>query len=127
MVTWEFFKVTGFGIAFIAYVSYCKTDSSVVAVAAQTLFSGELAGSLYSMMRYSTKAQRAHDALINLFRTSATLDDPHVSAIGLSAQVDYECAKEEAGILLDSGIYEKLNPGYTERWNRLRTEFKIDL
>lgn len=126
MVTAEFFKIVGFGIVFIAYVSYWKTDSNVVTVAAQALFSGELAGSLYAMMRYSAKAQRAHDALINLFRTSANLDDSHASAIGLSAHVDYECAKEEAAILLDSKIYQKLNPAYTERWNRLRTEFKIE-
>jgi hypothetical protein len=127
MVTEEFFKVAGFGVAFIAYVSYWKTNSNIVTVAAQTLFSGELAGSVYMMLRYASKARRSYEALIALFRTSANLDDPHAAAIGMSAHVDYECAKEEAAILLDSKIYEKLNPAYTKRWDRLRTEFKIDV
>lgn len=126
MVTAQLFKVVGFGIIFLAYVCYSKTDASIVAVAAQTLFSGELIGSLVEMMRYSNKVKIAGQALLNFFRTSANLDDPHAVAIGLSAHVDYECAKEEAAILLDSKIYNRLNPSYTERWNRLRTEFKID-
>lgn len=126
MFTAHLFKVVGFGIIFLAYICYWKSDSSIIAVAAQTLFSADLIGSLVGMIRYSQKVRTAEQTLVNFFRTAADLDDPHAMAIGLSAHVDYECAKEEAAILLDSKIYDKLNPSYTERWNRLRAEFKID-
>lgn len=126
MVTDQLFKVAGFGVIFLAYVCYWKSDANVIAVAAQTLFSADLVGSSVGMIRYSQKVERAEQALVNFFRTSVDLDDPQAMAIGLSAHVDYECAKEEAAILLNSKIYDKRNPDYTERWNRLRTEFKID-
>lgn len=127
MFTVHLFKVVGFGMIFLTYVTYWKTDASIVAVAAQTLFSGNLLGTLVEMIRYTQKVQRTEQALVNIFRTSADLDDPHTMAIGIAAHVDYECAKEEAAILLDSKIYERLNPSYTERWSRLRIEFKIDV
>lgn len=126
MVREKIFKLAGFVVIFLCYIGYWRADSNIVAVIAQALFSGDLVGNLVNSLRYSWKVQRAHDSIITLFRTRADFDDPHTLAIGLSAHVDYECAKEEAGILLDSKIYDRKNPDYTRRWDRLRGEFKID-
>lgn len=126
MFTGHLFKMAVFTVVFVAYVSYAKADASILAVSAQALFSAELLGSLLSLQRYLRKVRGVEQALVQFFRTSSDINDPDALAIGIASHVDYECAKEESAILLDSKIFQRLNPRYSEKWNRLRAEFKID-
>ncbi|MFC7339542.1 hypothetical protein ACFQY0_20290 [Haloferula chungangensis] len=126
MLTRHILKLSAYILIFLIYLGYAKADVSILAVIAQTVFSGDLIGGLVNLLRYLHKVQKTEQALIQFFRTSSDINDPHALAIGLAAHTDYECAKEESAVLLDSKIYDKRNSGYTERWNRLRSEFKID-
>lgn len=126
MFTGHLFKMAVFAVVFVAYVSYAKADASILAVSAQALFSAELLGGLVCLQRYLRKVRGVEQALVQFFRTASDINDPEALAIGIASHVDYECAKEESAILLDSRIFRKLNPRYSEKWNRLRAEFKID-
>ena len=117
MLTLQASKLVVFVVIFLFYLGYAKADVSVLAVGAQIIFSGELIASAVNLHRYLRKTRDVHKTLLQFFRTETSIDEGEALAVGLTAHVDYECAKEEAAVLLSSRLFKKKNPAYTARWN----------
>lgn len=102
-----------------------STPSTWLVTLAQTLFSADLLLKLIRMERFRVRTARVYRALEQFFIEAGRADQPNHVAVILSAFTDYECAKDEAALPLDDGVFKKLNTELSKKWEELKVHLNI--
>ena len=119
-----------FGAGYLAIFLLLNATRSVtvqwVLLFTQTLFSGDVALHWIKTEMFCSKVARVRDRLHQFFLQEGDATKPAGLAIALTALTDFECAKDQAAMPLSEGIFRKLNPSLSKKWNALRAQLKID-
>lgn len=117
MLTRKRFWVVAYAILFVLLMSYRHTSLGLITIIAQTIFSGDIILNWILTERFRWRAVKARDTLRSHFATAKTdLNSRADTAVFLAAFANYECAKDEAAVSLDSAVFEKLNPELSREW-----------
>lgn len=99
---------------------------SCLVVVAQTVFSADLLLKVIRLERYNYRCVRCLDQLEQFYLQKGTSERPNDLAILIAAFSDYECAKDEAALPLESKVFEELNPALAKKWSEFRSRLRLD-
>lgn len=117
MLFWKRIIGTGYLLLFVLLLSVRETSLGWVAIAAQTLFSGGLLLDWLAMERFRSRTNAAREQLLQHFATTGAGEVTQAgTAVFLAAFSEYECAKDEAALPLESGTFRRLNPQLSQDW-----------
>lgn len=105
---------------FLLLLAYRGTSLNWLVFLAQSLFSADVVLSWLRMERFRLRTVQVHEQLRQFFLQGGNAKKPNGVAIILAAFTDYECAKDEAGMPLDSSIFTTINPAVSQRWETLK-------
>ena len=126
MLQRERISVAGYLLIFILLIAIRSVSLHLILFLTQTLFSADIVVHWMKTESYCSRAARVRDRLRQFFLQGGNASTPEGLAIALIAFADYECAKDEAAMPLDEQIFQNLNPDLSTKWNKLRSELKID-
>ena len=119
------FKVGIYFVLLLVLSTYRATPTGWIVVLAQTLFSADLLLKLTRLERFRVRTIRAHDHLEQFFLQAGGTERPNDLAVLIGAFTDYECAKDEAAIPLETKIFEDLNPELSQKWDEMKHRLKL--
>lgn len=109
---------------FVLLLCFRWTTLGCLLFLAQTIFSADLLMNWIRMEQYLIRVEKTHDGLRQFFVQGAR-EDLAGDAIVLAAFTNYECSKDESGVMLDGAVFEALNPSVTIEWETLKKTLKI--
>jgi len=112
-------------ILFVLLMASRWTSLPWLLLLAQTLFSTEVALRWLRMERFSFRTKQVHNRLRQFFQQGGKTKTPNGIALALATFTDYECAKDEAALPLDSKTFDKLNPSVSAEWDEMRRKLNI--
>jgi len=112
-------------ILFVLLMAYRWTSLPWLLLLTQTLFSTEVALRWFRMERLNFRTNQVHNRLRQFFQQGGKTRTPNGIAIALAAFTDYECAKDEAALPLDSKVFHKLNRSVSTEWDQMRRKLNI--
>lgn len=125
MLVKERIIVAVYVLVFVLLTTSRWTSTSSLLLLAQTVFSVDVVVHWLRMERFHCRVNRVRDQLHQFFFQGGTAGDKAGLAIALAAFSNYECAKDEAAMPLESKVFQKLNPKVTVEWEALRKSLKI--
>lgn len=125
MLMKERWTVALYAVVFVLLMTYRGSSLELLLLLAQTVFSVDVVFRWVRMERYLRRVCCVNRELRQFFVQGGTTTDPRGLAIVLKAFSDYECAKDEAGMPLDSTVFRAINPLVTKEWDVMRSELKI--
>lgn len=125
MLVRERTKIAVYAGTLLMLLTYRSTSTGWLLLIAQTLFSADLTLAWVRMERFRLRTMRVHESLRQFFLQDGGVDKPNGLAIVLVAFTDYESAKDEAGLILDSDIFKELNPVVSRRWEEMKEQLNI--
>jgi hypothetical protein len=118
---------TGLYVVLLLILFTCRaTPTGWLLVLAQTLFSADLLLKLVRLERFRVRTVRVHERLEQFFLLTGSADRPNHLAVLIGAFADYECAKDEAAIPLESKYFEELNEGLSIKWVEMKIRLNIN-
>lgn len=118
-------KTAGYLVLFVWFLAYRNTSLNWVVLMAQSVFSADIILNWLKMERFRFRAWEVHKRLHDLFLHGSSPKKQIGIAVILAAFSDYECAKDEAAMVLDGKVFEKLNPSVSARWEDIKRNLKI--
>jgi len=112
-------------ILFLVLCTSRSTPTSWLLVMAQTLFSADLVLKLIRLERFRVRTRAVYERLVDFFSLTGDAERPNHLAILVGSFADYECAKDEASLPLDLGIFEKKKQELTQEWEELKVRLRI--
>ncbi|MES3030961.1 MAG: hypothetical protein V4697_00950 [Patescibacteria group bacterium] len=125
MLVTERAKVGAYAVILILLLSLRWTSTSWLLLTAQTIFSADLILAWIRMERFRQKTVRVHECIRQFFLQQGDAKKPNNVAIIVASFTDYECAKDEASVPLDSAVFEKLNAQVSERWEVMKAQLQV--
>jgi hypothetical protein len=111
---------------FLLALFVCRWPStSWLLMLAQTVFSADLILGWIRLERFRMRTSRVNAHLEQFFLQCRDAVQPGETAIVLAAFTDYECAKDEAVISIDSKVFNKLNPILSKEWEKVKRRLNI--
>jgi hypothetical protein len=111
---------------FILLLAYRGTSINWLVFLAQTLFSADVVLNWFRMERFRFRTSQVHEQLRQFFLQGGSAKKPNGMAIVLAAFTDYECAKDEAAMPLDTAIFSRINTPTSARWEEIKQALGID-
>jgi hypothetical protein len=111
---------------FVLLMAYRSTSLSWLLLFTQTLFSAEVVLRWLRMERFQFRTMRVHEQLRQFFLQGGKVRSPNGTAIALAAFTDYECAKDEAALPLDSRIFRQKNANTSGEWERIKAALNLE-
>lgn len=100
-----------------------NTDLGWLAVAAQALFSEQLLSRWLRIEWLRRKSEEIHAELRKIFVSLPAAD--MLRAFVLDAFSTYEAAKSNAGVVVSSSLFERLNPPLSAEWESIKTSMRL--
>jgi len=125
MATRERIKNAAYFLVLLALMACRWTSTEWLLILSQTLFSADLILQWIRLERFRLRTNRVYARLEQFFLQNADINRPNDIAILLAAFTDYECAKDEAVLPLDSEVFEKLNPRLSTEWEEIKKRLGI--
>jgi hypothetical protein len=119
-------KVGVYFILLLVLFTCRETPTSWLVVFAQTLFSGDLVLKLIRQERFRIRTARVYKCLNDYFLLADGTEKPNDTAVVIGAFTDYECAKDEAALPLESEYFNKLNPELSRQWDEVKQRLKFE-
>jgi len=113
------FKMMTYSIIWIFVALNRSSDLSLIAAAAQVLFSEELFAGWIRTEWSRTRFEGIYDELYQLMHNRRGNLERKIRANILYIVLKYEAGKAYGGVNLSTGIFEKMNSSLTEEWNRI--------
>jgi len=113
------FVIFGYLFAWLLAFSLRHNNLELLTWITQLLFSGEILAEWLKLEILRFRHQRTYDELYSHFLHQLGQDSSRAIANVLNAFVSYEAAKSNAGILLSTEDFQKLNPILSERWKSI--------
>lgn len=101
-----------------------NSDLGWLAIAAQVLFSEQLVSRAMRIEWLRIKAEEIHNELLKIFG-SAPSDDA-LRAYVIEAFASYETTKANAGVVLSSKVFVKLNAPLSDEWAKIKKTSNIN-
>jgi hypothetical protein len=127
MLVKERWKIAIYSCTLLLLLTCRETSTGWLLLLAQTLFSADLVLAWIRMERYRVRTNQVHESLRQFFLQDGSVEKPNGLAIVLAAFTDYECAKDEATLPLDSAVFGKLNEVFSKRWEEMKLQLNIKL
>lgn len=123
MAKTERFKVFSYIVIFIVVVLYRNTDLAVATASAQAVFSEQILSRWFRLEWLRARCDQTYNKLYAIFQScpSRTTTNARV----LECFAFYEAGKANAGIMLSSRVFNRLNPSLSYEWERIKTTLKI--
>lgn len=125
MLIRERFKIAVYTAVLLLLLSVRRTSTEWLLLLAQALFSADLLLAWIRMERFRARTHLVHETLRQFFLQRASTQQPNGMAIVVGAFTDYECAKDEAALPLDSKLFAALNSDLSARWELLKKQVGI--
>lgn len=126
MLVKERIAIGSYLVIFLLLMAYRWTSSNWLLFLAQTVFSADIVLRWLKMERFCFRAGQVHEHLRRFFLQGGKVRTPNGTAIVLSAFADYECAKDEAAIPIDSKIFNETNAVVSAEWIELKRTLRIE-
>lgn len=119
------FIIFGYLLAWLLAFSLRHNNLELLTWITQLVFSGEILAEWLKLEILRLRYERTYDELYSHFLHNLGQGSPRAIANVLNAFVSYEAAKSNAGILLSTDDFQKLNPILSERWKRICQELEM--
>jgi hypothetical protein len=113
------FITLGYFLTWLLAFSLRHDNLALLAWITQLVFSGEIIAKWLKLEILRFRHEQTYDDLYSHFLHKLGQDSPKAIANVLNAFVSYEAAKSNAGILLSTDEFQKLNPILSERWKSI--------
>lgn len=110
------FIIVGYLLAWFSAFSLRHNNLELLTWITQLVFSGEIIVEWLKLEILRFRHERTYEELYSHFLNKLGQDSPSAIANVLNAFVSYEAAKSNAGILLSTDDFQKLNPSLSDRW-----------
>lgn len=117
MVRFERYKVGLYGLVWLVFVMNRQTDLGLILAATQAVFSEQIVSRWLRLEWLSSRAKFVFDELYKVFQMN--LDPSRFMANALYYNGLYETAKANAGIVLSSKIFHKVNGDLSKEWDAI--------
>jgi hypothetical protein len=111
---------------FLLLLAFRNTSLNWLVFLAQSLFSAHVVTKWFQMERFRFRTAQVHEQLRQFFLQGGRTKDPNGIPIVLAAFTDYECAKDEAAMPLDTRIFRQINDATSTRWEEMRKALGIE-
>lgn len=111
--------IFGYLFAWLLAFSLRHNNLELLSWITQLVFSGEIIAEWLKLETLRFHHERTYDELYSHFLHKLGQDSSRAVANVLNAFVSYEAAKSNAGILLSTEDFKKLNPILSERWENI--------
>jgi len=118
-------KVIAYFLLMLVLFTCRQTPTGWLVLLAQTLFSADLALKSIRLERFRVRTVRVHEHLEQFFLQAGGAERPNDIAVLIGAFTDYECAKDEAAIPLESKYFDELNPELSKKWDEMQVRLKL--
>jgi hypothetical protein len=125
MLRFERARVGFYILAWLWAAVYRATDLDLLAVAAQVLFSEQLLSRWVRMEWLRSRVERLYDDLHVLIQSTSDRESKEFRAHVIETLIRYETSKAQAGLSLSSRVFNKLNPGLSNKWRSLCDQLGI--
>jgi hypothetical protein len=119
------FKVVAYFLLMLIFFTCRQTPTGWLVLLAQTLFSADLVLKLIRLERFRVRTVRVHEHLEQFFLQAGGAEKPNDIAVLIGAFTDYECAKDEAAVPLESKHFEKMNAELSKKWDEMQVRLKL--
>lgn len=126
MLVRERIKIAIYFTLLLLLLTIRRTSSEWLVLLAQAFFSADLLLAWLRIERFRARTHFVHETLRQFFLQRASIQTPNGLAIVIAAFTDYECAKDEAALPLDSKLFDSLNPEISARWETLKKQVGVD-
>lgn len=116
-------KISVYIAIWLACVIYRRTDIGWIVAATQAVFSEQLISKWWRMEWLRMRSEETFQEVYKLFQTGT--GQLTFTAMAIEAVTSYEAAKANAGIVLSSRLFNKLNPELSVDWDNIKAALKI--
>jgi hypothetical protein len=120
---WERTKTTAYFSIWFAFVLYRRTEFGAILAASQAVFSEQIFSKVIRLEWLRSRCERIYEDLYRLFQSSAPA--AKFLPMALDSLLLYETTKSNAGIVLSSKHFDKMNPELTRQWNAIRENLSL--
>lgn len=125
MLVAERSKTIGYIVIYVVAALSRSTELELLAVAAQTLFGGEILARWLRMEWLHMRSELAFDNFNRLFSAKPAFTKAAPQSEALDIYTFYETTKSTAAILLSSNIFHDHNLRLTGEWEKIRSRLGI--
>lgn len=122
----ERIKMVIYTTIFLASILYKGFDLSIVAIIAQTLFSGEIISKWLYMEYLRCENERIFENMNNIFLSYVDNKKVEFQAQIIANLVRYESIKAYCGIKQSSKIFSEINKETSIKWEEIKRDLKVD-
>jgi hypothetical protein len=116
-------KISVYIVVWLLCVIYRGTDLGWIVAATQVIFGEQLLSKYLRMEWLRDKCEDTYKDVFSLFQ--AGTNESHFKAAVLEAVTSYESAKANAGIVLSSKVFNKLNGKLSIEWSEIKATLNI--
>jgi len=107
-------------------LSTCRgIPTTWLVVLAQTLFSADLLLKLVRLERFRVRTVKVYNQLEQFFLQLGGTEKPNDLAVLIVAFTNYECAKDEAAMPLETKYFKKFNAELSQSWIELKNRLHL--
>lgn len=117
--------IFGYLLTWLFAVALRHNNLELLTWITQLIFSGEILAEWLKLEILRLRHDRIYDELYSHFFYKLGKDSPAAIANLLNAFVSYEAAKSNAGILLSTKDFQKLNPILSDKWKSICQELDM--
>ncbi|MEJ2406652.1 MAG: hypothetical protein P8171_20635 [Candidatus Thiodiazotropha sp.] len=121
----ERIKVLIYTALWLIAILYRSTDLGLLLTLTQVLFSSEVIIHWLKTELLRSRNETTYDKLYALFLNKGSSEDQNMTAGILDSFAFYEASKASASIKQSTKIFNRLNPGLTEQWEKIRVQLQL--
>lgn len=119
----ERLKVCAYIASFIIVALYRNTDLAIAAASAQAVFSEQIVSRWLRLEWLRMRCDETYKKLYSIFQDAPNKNTTNAKVLECFAF--YETGKANAGIMLSSRVFERLNPSLSAEWETIKATLKI--
>ena len=123
MLRTERVKLSVYLLVWVLCLAYRRSDLGWIVVATQTVFGEQLFSKWLRMEWLRRRCEETFDRVFALFQAGGR--SSHFDATAMDAVTAYEAAKANAGIVLSSTVFNRMNSHLSVEWDHIKEVLKI--
>ncbi|MCG7947317.1 MAG: hypothetical protein N0C84_13320 [Candidatus Thiodiazotropha taylori] len=121
----ERIKILIYSVLWLMAILNRSTDLSLLLTLTQVLFSSEVIIYWLKIEVLRSRNETTYDRLYSLFLNKRVSEDQNMTAGILDSFAFYEASKASASIKQSTKIFNRLNPGLTKQWEKIRVQLQL--